>query len=149
MTTIAWDGNTLAADRAAWSGNMKYRVRKVHRLVDKADGKPILAAVCGNGSWAMAWLDWKFGKGQQPGAYHDSKMERPSIIALVVDSRRRVWEYTCEGHRIQRLGRLSALGAGQEMAMGAMAAGASAKHAIRIVIKHSDVAGIGVDAVTF
>jgi hypothetical protein len=34
MTTIAWDGKTLAADKCAWHWSLKFRISKLRRLND-------------------------------------------------------------------------------------------------------------------
>lgn len=146
MSTIAFDGHELVGDRCSWTGNMKCRVRKVFRALD-ASGKPVLVGIVGDGAWGTAWFQWKFCKGEHPGPHPHKDLQRPNVIAMVVDSRRRVWEHNSNLQAMQRLGRLHAMGAGQEMALGAMAAGASARKAVRICIKHSDVAGIGIDVV--
>lgn len=38
MTTIAWDGKTLAADKGSWSDGMHLAVQKVHK-VTAPDGR--------------------------------------------------------------------------------------------------------------
>jgi len=145
LTTIAWDGTTLAADRAAWSGNKKYRVRKVHK-VRATDGSQYLVAFAGDGHYAQALLTWMQG-GQHPGDYpNDDNV----TIAVVVDERRRVWQLDSKALRYGRvLERIHSSGGGHEFAIGALEAGATAEQAIRIAIKRSDMAGLGVDSVRF
>ncbi len=145
MTTIAWDGTTLAADRAAWSGNKKYRVRKVHK-VKATDGSQYLVAFAGDGNYAEAILTWMRG-GQHPGEYPG---DDSIIVAVVVDERRRVWQLSSKALRYGRvLERIHSSGGGHEFAIGALEAGATAEQAIKIAIKRSDMAGLGVDSVRF
>ena len=144
MTTIAWDGTWLAADRAAWSGGQKYRVRKVERI-KAPDGRLFLVACCGDGTFAPHLLAWMKG-GQHPGQYPDSGN---FTVAIVVDERRRVWRMNHQLRYSRVLERLHACGAGQDYAIGALEAGASAKQAVAIAMKRSDYAGLGVDAVRF
>ena len=145
MTTIAWDGTTLAADRAAWSSGQKYRVRKVHK-VRATDGQQFLVALTGDGHYAMALLKWMRG-GQHPGPY---PTDDDYTIAVVIDERKRIWRL---GSKMllycQVLERVHACGAGQDYAIGALEAGATAAKAIRIAMKRSDYAGLGVDTVRF
>lgn len=145
MTTIAWDGTTLAADRAAWSGNMKFRVRKVHK-VKAPDGSVYLVAFSGDGNFAEAVLRWMNG-GPHPGAYPNTDNV---IIAVVIDEQRRIWRMESTALRYGRvLERVHACGGGQDFAIGALEAGATAAQAVRIAAKRSDMAGLGVDWVRF
>lgn len=144
MTTIAWDGTTLAADRAAWSGGQKYRVRKVAR-VTAPDGRRFLWAGCGDGTFAPMLLAWMKG-GPHPGPYPEAGN---FTVAVVIDEQLRVWRmnhllrYTLIRERIH------ACGAGQDYAIGALEAGATARRAVEIAIKRSDYAGLGIDTVRF
>lgn len=49
----------------------------------------------------------------------------------------------------QVLEKVHACGGGQDFAIGALDAGATAAEAIRITMKRSDMAGLGVDSVRF
>lgn len=145
MTTIAWDGTTLAADRASWSGNSKYRVRKVHKVV-AADGQKFLVAFAGDQAFANLVLRWMRG-GPHPGAYPNSD---EVTIGVVIDEKHRVWRLDSQKLSYsQILERIHASGGGQDFAIGALEAGATAEQAIRIAIKRSDMAGLGVDSVKF
>lgn len=145
MTTIAWDGKTLAADRAAWSSGQKYRVRKVHKI-RASDGQQFLVALTGDGHYATALLEWMQG-GRHPGPY---PFDEDYSIAIVIDERKRIWRL---GSKMLRycpvLEKVHACGAGQDFAIGALEAGATAAQAIRIAMKRSDYAGLGVDVVRF
>ena len=144
MTTIAWDGTTLAADRAAWSNGMKYRVRKVHK-VQAPDGRTFLVALAGDGHFAPSLLKWMRG-GQHPGKSPDEH----ATIAIVIDEKRRVWRMSSDSLcYCQVLEKVHASGAGQDFAIGALEAGATAVQAIKIAAKRSDMAGLGVDSVRF
>lgn len=144
MTTIAFDGTTLAADCAAWSGNSKYRVRKVFKV--KSPGAQYLVAFCGDGHFAQALLRWMNG-GPHPGVYPSTDNV---VVAVVVDRQRRIWRMESTALRYGRvLERPHACGGGQDFAIGALEAGATAVQAVRIAIKRSDMAGLGVDSVRF
>lgn len=147
MTTVAWDGTTLAADRAAWSGNSCYRVRKVFR-VETRDRGLVLVGVCGDGGFAMALMDWMRGKGEKPGDYPDDS-KKSLAIALVIDSKRRAWKLDSRLFYTRVYGRCVASGAGHDAAMGAMLAGADARRAVLITAKCTDVSALGVDTVRF
>ena len=145
MTCIAWDGTTLAADRAAWSGGQKYRVRKVHKVV-APDGRVYLVAFAGDGHFAQALLQWMRG-GSHPGSYPNTDSV---VIAVVIDQDKRIWLMESAGLRYGRvLEKIHACGGGQDYIIGALEAGATSVQAIRIAIKRSDMGGLGVDWVRF
>lgn len=145
MTTLAWDGTTLAADRAAWSSGNKYRVRKLSR-VTAPDGRRFLVGVCGDGSYAGQLLRWMRGAIPHPGPYPEPGN---FTVALVIDERRRVFRLGSSLQYTEILERFHACGAGQDYAIGALEAGATARQAVQIAIKRSDYAGLGVDTVRF
>jgi hypothetical protein len=149
MTTIAWDGQTLAADSCSWSGGARRRVRKVFK-VRSPDGRCFLVAFAGNGSFALAVLAWMRGKRDRPDPLtFMGHTELPNQCALVIDEKKRIWQLGNELTYSQMQERVYAFGAGQEFAWGALEAGATATQAIRIAMKRSDYAGLGVDSVRF
>jgi ATP-dependent protease HslVU (ClpYQ) peptidase subunit len=147
MTTIAWDGVTLAADRCSWSGAARRQVRKVFNI-KASDEKRFLVGFCGDGAFALAVLDWMQGKAPKP-MYTVYGVRADEQCALVIDEARVVWGVsgTLAYYRFEE--NMMALGSGQAYAWGALEAGASAQRAIEIAIKRSDFAAFGVDTVTF
>jgi hypothetical protein len=145
MTTIAWDGTTLAADGAGWSGGVKHRIRKVHKIKAR-DGRVFLVAMSGDQAFANMVLAWMRG-GQHPGAYPNTD---GVTIAVVIDEKRSVWRLDSQKLAYsQVLEKIHSSGAGQEVAIGALEAGATAVQAIRIAMKRTDMAGLAVDSVRF
>ncbi|WP_416048950.1 hypothetical protein [Cupriavidus basilensis] len=147
MTTIAWDGTTLAADRCSWSGGVRRRVRKIYR-VRAPGGRVFLVAFCGNGDFAMAILAWMRGGDRPDPAHFD--VDKTSTCAVVIDERGGVWQLSgalSYGCRMRE--RVFAQGAGHEFAWGALEAGATARRAVLIAAKRSDYAALGVDCVRF
>ncbi|CDN87342.1 hypothetical protein BN948_01764 [Hydrogenophaga intermedia] len=154
MTTIAWDGHSLAADQASWSGGLRRRVCKVYEVyspeVAEAPGRRILVGLQGNGSFAVQVLAWLRGERQRPNPLDFMPAaELDRACAVVIDEKRRVWLLGNDLHYQPMRDKVFSLGAGQEMALGALQAGASARRAVEIVIKCSDYAGLGVDVVRF
>lgn len=143
MTTIAWDGTTLAADKGSWSGGLHQAVRKVHRIT-APDGRRFLMAMAGDSVFATQVLRWMRG-GEHPGRCLDDDLNRD--VAVVVDERRRVFRLSSRLIYVPYEGKLHAYGAGQEIALGALMAGADAVKAIRITMQVSDFAARGVDFV--
>lgn len=146
MTTIAWDGRTLAADKGSWCGGFHHAVKKVHR-VTAPDGRRYLVAFCGDPVFATSILRWMRGEVENPGICLDADKDRDS--AVVVDESLQVWRLSARLVYVPIEGRLHTHGAGQEIAMGALMAGADAVKAIRITMQVSDFAARGVDFVRF
>ena len=68
---------------------------------------------------------------------------------MVIDEKRRVWMLNSRLVYVLHEGRLFTSGAGQEVAIGALMAGADSIQAIRITMKCCDYAARGVDWVKF
>jgi ATP-dependent protease HslVU (ClpYQ) peptidase subunit len=149
MTTIAWDGTSLAADKASWSGPARRKVRKVFK-VKAANGGQFLVAFAGDGAFAMAVLGWMRGQRDRPMPLDFlDQNELKNQFALVIDEQRRVWQMAPSLTYTRMYERIYAFGGGHEFAWGALEAGATARRAVEIAIKRSDYAGLGVDVVRF
>lgn len=145
MTTIAWDGTTLAAEKGSWSGGLHQAVRKVHR-VTASDGRRFLMAMAGDAVFATQVLRWMRG-GDHPGQCLLDDMSRD--VAVVIDERRRIFRLSSRLVYVPYEGKVHAHGAGQEIALGALMAGADAVKAIKITMQISDFAARGVNFVRF
>lgn len=149
MTTIAFDGKTLAADACSWSGGARRKVRKVFKI-KAADGRRFLVAFAGNGSFALAVLAWMQGKRDRPNPLDFLKPdELANQCALVIDEKHRVWQLGSDLFYSPMRERVYAFGGGQDFAWGALEAGATARQAVAIAMKRSDYAGLGIDSVRF
>lgn len=149
MTTIAWDGKSLAADRCSWSGGARRALRKVFK-VTAPDGRRFLVGFAGDGSFAMAILAWMRGERERPTPLDfitSDKLENQ--CALVIDEQLRIWQLGGSLFYSRMQERIYAYGGGQDFAWGALEAGATARQAVQIAIKRSDYAGLGVDTVKF
>lgn len=143
MTTIAWDGHTLAADQASWSNGVKRRVCKLHRFDDG------LFAGVGDGAFVEAYAAFRRGeRALMPDAqsYNVEKSETIGVFIRRADWR--IFSVTSLGELLPINEKHYATGAGQEFAWGALDAGASAVEAVKIAMYRSDYAGIGVDSMT-
>lgn len=123
MTTIAWDGKTLAADTLvsrndAVSG---YSVKAFKR-------GPVLAASCGSMALGQRFRDW-FRSGMQ-GDVPLLALDDDSACAIIIhDGRIIEWS----GQQVPDVvaAPFAAWGSGAPYALGAMAAGATAEEAVR------------------
>ena len=139
MTTVAWDGHTLAADRqmGGWMN-----VSKIFKL---KDGRHI--AGCGPTFDAICEIVRWMGAGSDPSKKPDIPTDDAPDL-LIVDAKGAVtwvtWPYTT-GMKISE--QFIAIGSGREYALGAMATGANARRAIEVACRFDKQAGQGIDAV--
>ncbi len=145
MTTIAFDGKTMAADKQSVGGGRKYQ-----RLTSKIrrglyHGMPALFSGAGTIVYVDAMIDW-FIAGMP-----DDKPEMPEgpdSFTVLVATEVGLYEYI-DSLRPIALGPTKwAIGSGAEYALGAMAAGASAKRAVEIACTLDVNSGMGVDTLT-
>jgi hypothetical protein len=135
MTTIAWDGTSLAGDRRGNSGGMAYEITKVRRT---ADGR--LLAFSGEVGVGTLMLDWLDRGGPRPPA-QDS--ERWATV-LEIDLDGSCW---CHGRdaRWKVEQPFFAIGSGRDFALAAMALGRSAAEAVEVAARFDTGTGNGVD----
>lgn len=120
MTTIAWDGKTLAADSQAQT-TFKTRSRKLYRLPDGA-----IFGAAGFVQEALAVLAWLNG-GEKPG-------DLENFEGLIINKA----GGDVLGMRLMRepvLEPFYAIGSGAHYALAAMACGKSAVEAVRIAAR--------------
>lgn len=153
MTIIAFDGTAMAGDRAMWNGSVCVPTTKVFRVPKSGVSllrAPLLVGCAGTAWWGVRVMRW-LEEGGDPPQFPDD--EKGKSVALVVDRRRRMFQFSSEGllSPVRVEGRRTAFGAtvGVIGAMCAMESGASARQAVLLVAKYTDVAGLGVDVVRF
>ncbi|MGH8472845.1 MAG: hypothetical protein ACREVJ_10425 [Gammaproteobacteria bacterium] len=128
MTTIAWDGESLASDTLAFA-SIKCRVRKLYRLPDGA-----LFGAAGACQQVLEVLAWLNG-GDKPTVDLDNFDGLFITAAGVVEN---------IGTRLMRepvLEPFYAIGSGAPFAMTAMACGCSAVEAVRMAIRFDPGSG--------
>lgn len=146
MTVIAWDGQTLAADRQADCGGMKHPVRKIFRVRDG------LAGTSGDLSVGMEMLAW-YEAGAVPEAYPANNRDpsQGSVLTVIrMDGGRPMafcyesspWPFRCEGPFMAR-------GSGAPEATVAMACGKTAPEAVMLAQEFNATCGLGVDVLEF
>jgi hypothetical protein len=141
MTTIAWDGTTLAADKQSSWGGTPVPTTKVFKL-QAPDGSYILYGGAGHSMQLGAFHRWLRGE----------TTDKPTLLDvafLMIDSQRRVWmtDQTLNWATLNKA--RWALGSGADYALGAMEAGATASEAIEIASRLDASTGLGVDCVWF
>jgi hypothetical protein len=143
MTTIAFDGMTLAADRRMGGG---YNVPKVFKL---RDGR--YAAGCGDYDYVLEiihWLNRGSPRDDVPVLPDKNEDGEPAAEVIVVSAKGVVSWLTWPFLREQKLTETKvAFGSGSDYALGAMAAGATARQALKIAHRYDPDTGMGFDCV--
>ena len=141
MTTIAWDGKTLAADRQAHHGpsNTKYECKKLRVL----NGRAIAGAgiKCLNDAMA-SWIAYG---GDLPEA---CKQGEYTVVVANAENECEVYEGVPIPLKIPAGVKL-AWGSGAQAAMAAMECGKDAREAIEIASRVDLDTGCGIDSHTF
>jgi ATP-dependent protease HslVU (ClpYQ) peptidase subunit len=138
MTTIAFDGCTLAGDRQSTAGGTPTETRKVFEVLSPT-GERWLYGCAGNAAQCQ-----EFTRRVQ------AKMPMPTFTdfaVLAVGPDGSIWQ--AEENLIwERKGTIQwAAGSGANYALGAMAAGATAEEAVRVAMGLDVSTGLGVDFV--
>lgn len=139
MTTICWDGETLAADKQSTIGLAPVETRKAHRV--SRNGSQVLFGCAGNSYECYAFRKWATGQIEKP--------QFKDISLICVDHDRQVWIADESLIWLPISAKQWGIGSGSEYALGAMAAGSTATQAIRIASKLDVHSGLGVDVVRF
>ena len=141
MTTIAWDGKTLAGDRQSTYGNTPTRTKKVFRHFNPNHGT-VLLGFCGLTSEANEFIRWVRGERETAPVLKD-------IGIIAIDEKYHIWvsDQTLNWAKVGF--KVWACGLGSDYALGAMLAGKSAKEAIQIAMRLDNLTGLGVDCVRF
>ena len=142
MTTIAWDGKSLAADKRATIGGLYRATTKIHRVGS------FLIGYAGNGAQSREMLAWARG-GFRKQAFPDGQRNTENSIALLVirpNGVIQVYEHT--PFAIEYEDKQFAIGSGRDYALVAMYLGKSAEDAVCIAAEFDPGTGNGVDVLT-
>lgn len=144
MTVLAWDGNSLAADKQATEGGLRHLTTKIKR-VEKGRFKGYLIGGSGATSQANMMMGW-FESGAEPDRfpqYQDT--DDLSAQLLVITPKREILRFDFNPIPIVFNDDMYALGNGRDVALGAMAMGARAAEAVEIASRLCTGCGMGVD----
>lgn len=136
----------MAADSGNWFSNVLYR--SALKIARGPDGS--LHGVSGNAADAGQYLQWVLAgmEGDAPKPEATNREEgRSAFLALVVQPDDHVRLWTAFGWEDHYDVPFIAIGAGSEMAIGAMAAGATAEQAVAIVAERSTYAALPVKTI--
>lgn len=140
MTTIAFDGKTLAADRKA-TGSQQMNVSKIVRF-----GDGWMMACCGYYDHFIEVVHWLEGGGRDNDKPDLSRQDDQSTFLLVGPHGKSYWLTWPWLRRVEIAEPFIAFGSGGDYAMGAMAMGAGAKRAVSIACQLDPYSGKGIDS---
>lgn len=138
MSVIAWDGQSIAADKQMNCNGTCMRGTKARRL---ASGE-VVAGV-GNMDQCVMLFDW-YEKGADPATW-PAFQTSAEWSYLVVASSAGVKFYAQHPLPLTIENPFFAWGSGRDLALGAMAYGANAKEAVLVACEYESSCGLGVD----
>lgn len=147
MTVIAFDGLTLAADRACDIGGIRFEVTKVRRF-DLPAGR-VLMAFAGDGTRVEQFVAW-WQDGHDPECYPKREAGNDSVV-VVIDFDRgepRIRRYEGIGYPLVLDSKQFADGAGRDVALTAMRCGKDAREAVLLANEITGYCGLGVDTLS-
>ena len=141
MTVIAWDGTTLAADKAGTNCGYRRTVTKIHRFPGGIVG------FAGDGSRAMALLAW-FQSGRDPASYPEFQKGDDAVGCICIENNGRSLAYLHTPYPEIHTDRFDAIGHGRDFALAALHLGHSAVVAVQVACALNNTCGLGVDTLT-
>jgi hypothetical protein len=142
MTTIVWDGKTLAADRQCTWDDLKSVVNKL----DEIQG--FLFGCAGKYAYAQNMIEW-YRAGANPDDFPETNKGEDGVDMLVITPDREIFVYGESPYpMVFTQSEKIAIGTGKGIAYGAMAMGATAVQAVRIASKYDVNTGMGIDTLT-
>lgn len=133
MTVVAYKNGLVAADKQSSRAGTISEVQKLFRY------KNSVLAIVGDYSRGLQIMEWyKKGKGPLPPASDNA------FARFLVFNKDHFLEFENIDIPIKRTDKMVAFGSGGDLAMGAMAMGATADYAVEIACKFSDSCGLGV-----
>ena len=141
MTVIAWDGKTLATDRMANDGSQKWESSKAWYGMSK-DKEVVIITGVGLAHYIRQLSEW-----YQQGMPDIKPYVPPSQAKLIVVQKDGLYELSYK-MLLPYDAPYCAFGDGKELALGALAMGATAGQAVNICNEHSLQCGKGVELFT-
>lgn len=139
MTTIAFDGKKMAADKRAEYGGCIQVVTKIHRVGG------CLVGGAGEAAFINAMVDW-VRDGRQHDKFPASQKDKDDWQPImVVEPSGRILVYERTPHPVVWEREFAAIGSGKHYAMAAMLLGHNASVAVRVAAHFDPGTGNGVD----
>lgn len=142
MTVIVWDGKTLAADKRASSGSLRFTVCKIERSGDRT-----LLGTTGSSATSQELLHW-WKNGADPAKFPAAARNDESYGTLVVITPGRIAQYTMGPYPTVIVQAQMAFGSGRDFALAALHMGADARKAVEVACHFATDCGDGIDTLT-
>lgn len=142
MTVIAWDGKTLASDKAATCVGYRSTVTKIYRVPGG------LVGLSGDGDRALELLAW-FRAGRDIATWpreSQNKDDRGSVV--FIDESGRCLGYDKTPYPQHNEQAFCAMGSGRDYALAAMYLGFDARKAVEVACALDNGCGCGIDTLT-
>ncbi len=139
MTTIAFDGNVLAADRLMSGCALPVAIKKIRRT---GDGR--LLGGCGSAVAMLAMMDWLAALPKDRRHRPKFRVDDDDFVVLEIFKNRKIIEHLNAGSLPVRAKKY-AVGSGREYAIMAMHCGCTAVNAVKHTAKFDPYTGLGVD----
>lgn len=146
MTTIAYRGGILAADKQAWLGRGETGHTTKTKIRRLKDGSLIgvSSAIVGAGDVLMDWIDAGGDYADRPVVEMRDLVNDFAILQALPSGTMKVWLDSFQPTVITA--EFHAIGSGSSYALGAMARGAFAVEAVGIACQYDNFSGGGIDA---
>lgn len=141
MTTIAWDGKTLSADKMAANHGYPHKVTKIH----KHNGELIFGA--GDLDYLVSVINW-YKNGANIENYPQFQTTDQGIAFHVINKEGLVMRYERTPYPFIIEEKIHACGSGRDYALAAMYMGADSAKAIEVASLFDINTGLGVDTLT-
>lgn len=142
MTIIAWDGKTLAADKAGTNCGYRRTCTKIFRVPGG------LVGFAGDGSRAMALLEW-FRGCRDPRLYPEfQRNEGTAVGCMFIADGGNCYGYYLSPYPEWNQDRFDAIGSGRDYALAAMYLGYDARRAVEVASALDNGCGNGIDVLT-
>lgn len=138
MTIIAWDGETLAADKASTCAGFARSVRKIHIVPDGIVG------FAGDESSAMALKNW-FDNGRIVSEWPACQSQDESATAFFVDWNGKTYHYTNQPYPAEGEDTYYAMGSGRDYALALLHHNMTAVQAVETTSLLDAYCGRGID----
>lgn len=143
MTTIAWDGRTLAVDRAITTGRVMTPTCKLRPCFEPANGwPPGMFAHAGNLGFGEQFHQWILGKAERLPPENPTDLDQQAGLYVTQDG---ACFLVINRGLIVRGADLETDGAGFEFAYACLICGKTAREALELTTIHTSAAALGID----
>jgi ATP-dependent protease HslVU (ClpYQ) peptidase subunit len=139
MTTICYDGLTLAADRQCNSDGARRTITKIFRIGDLRVG------CCGSAARGVEMVEW-VRRGRLAAEYPKFQNEDDWVNMVVIEGDH-VLQYQRSPYPMVMQDSTYACGSGRDYALAAMHCGRSAAEAVMVASVFDSSTGVGIDAI--